>query len=182
MLHAEGRIEMITPTTPRNQNAWIGGAALIAIGLLLFVGQFANSAQLGLLFLPALGFIFIAWGIGVHRFGLMIPGGILSGLGLGAFMAASLGTLPVETRGASVLLSLAAGFAISTPLSLFFSPRAQWWALIVAGFLALAGGALLIGGAAVDALQLAGYLWPLVLIALGTCLIFWRNRSQEICC
>jgi hypothetical protein len=178
----ERRIEMATQTTPRNQNAWIGGAALIAIGLLALVGQFVKSDALGLLFLPALGIIFIAWGIGRHSFGLLIPGGILSGIGMGVFLSVSLGTLSAETRGAIVLLSMAAGFAIITPFSMFFSWRTQWWSLIVAGFMALVGGALLIGGAALDALQLAGYLWPLILIALGAYFIFRRTSAQGICC
>jgi len=173
---------MSTQITPRNQNAWIGGAALIAIGGLALIGQFVKSDHLGLLFLPALGFIFLAWGIGVRRPGFLVPGGFLSGLGMGVLLEESLGPLGVETRGAIILLAIASGFAIITPLSMVVSARMQWWALIVAGFMALVGGALLIGGAALDALQLAGYLWPLILIALGIYVIFRRKGPRETGC
>lgn len=167
----------MTQTTQRNQNAWIGGAALIAIGLLALASQVVKSDQLGLLFVPALGIIFIVWGIGGRSAGLMVPGGILCGVGLGALLVTSLGALSAEARGGLFLLSMAAGFASITPLSMLSTCRTQWWALIVAGIMGLVGGALLIGGAALDALQLAGYLWPLLLIALGVYVIFRRTRT-----
>jgi hypothetical protein len=60
-----------------------GGVILVGIGLWALLSQFGAidlPENLGLLFLPGLGAIFLAWGILTHNGGLMIPGGILSGI------------------------------------------------------------------------------------------------------
>ena len=48
----------------------IAGIALIAFGLLAVLPQVFNLDKLGLLFLPALALIFLAWGLMTRTFGL----------------------------------------------------------------------------------------------------------------
>lgn len=59
---------------------------LILIGLLILAGEFIQSETIGLLFLPILSLIFLAWGLLNRSIGLLIPGGILLGIGLGAYL------------------------------------------------------------------------------------------------
>ncbi len=72
----------------------------------LLVAQFVN---LGLLWaLPGLGVIFLAWGLSVRQVRLLIPGGILPGLGAGARVGLSNpGRLmvPFEGKNDAVLLT-----------------------------------------------------------------------------
>lgn len=163
----------------RPTRGWIGGAFLIAIGVLSLLGQFMKDGWLGLLFLPALALIFLIWGAVTRKEGFLIPAGILGGVSLGTFLERATPGLAGEATGAVFVLSLALGFAVITPLTAVICGRAQWWALLVAGILALVGGALLAGGAALDMLVLAGQAWPLILIGLGIYIIVQRRGSGD---
>src|SRR5919109_4420166 len=155
-------------TSSNRRNRWLAGVALIAIGLLVLAGQVVNVGALALLFLPALGVIFLLWGIGARTVGLMIPGGILLGIGLGIYLAGGpLSYLGDPAKGAAFLISFALGWAIITLLSALFADRTHWWPLVVGGILALIGAATMAGGVALDVLGWVGRLWPLGLIALG---------------
>jgi uncharacterized protein (DUF486 family) len=68
----------------------VGGIILLGIGLFFLVNQFVNFnfGDLGMFFLPLLGAMFLVWGIVTREGGLMIPGGILSGIGWGAYAVA----------------------------------------------------------------------------------------------
>jgi len=73
-------------TTQRNENrrhsGVVGGAILISIGLFTLIQQFVQI-HWGLYFLPFLALIFLVAGIVGRRPGLLIPGGILAGIGAG---------------------------------------------------------------------------------------------------
>jgi len=156
----------------------IAGAVLIGIGLLGLATQVVQSDVLGLLFLPGLGLIFLIWGIATRNAGLLIPGGILSGIGLGALLVARV--VPDSSAPASggvFLLAFAAGWGLITLLSALFTSQTQWWALIPGGILALIGGALLMGGVGLDLLKLAGQAWPLILIAIGLFVLLRRKSA-----
>ena len=158
------------------RNGSVGGIVLILIGLMMFVTQITQSSHLALFILPALGLIFLAWGITTRQGGPMIPGGILSGLGLGVLIVTgTLGQFNETTSGGVVVLSLALGFLVVTPLTAFFSCKTQMWALIPGTLLALVGAAMLAGDIGLQLLSLLGYLWPLALIAVGVYVIFKRQ-------
>jgi hypothetical protein len=157
---------------------WMAGIALIAIGVLVLVAQFAKSETLGLLFLPGLGLIFLIWGSAAHSVGLLIPGGILSGIGLGVYlMGGPLSHLEGQTEGAVFLLSFAAGWGLIALLSGLVCRETHWWPLIPGGIMAFIGGMLLIGGAALTALEWAGKAWPLILIGFGLYLLLRRHTA-----
>lgn len=157
----------------------IAGIALISIGLLALAGQFVQWNVLGLLFLPTLGLIFIVWGIVTREGGLLIPGGILAGIGAGVMLMGSplAAVATGETAGAGIfLVAFAAGWALVTVLSAVFTDETIWWALIPGGILGAIGGALLVGGPALTLLELVGRLWPLGLVAAGAYLLYRYTR------
>lgn len=165
--------ELQKPSKPQ----WLGGALLIAIGVFLLVGQFVQAEWFGRLVLPVLGGLFLLVGLGTRQGGWLVPGGILTGLGVGTWLVTGPYAEAAETlQGAIVLLSFAAGWALITALSPI-TRRFMWWPLIPGGILALIGGALLMGGAGLTVLEWAGKLWPLALIAGGVAALLKRRAA-----
>ena len=75
-----------TNTIPANRNALIGGLILIFGGALAFIGQVVPDSWglgFGLLVLLGLGLSFIFAGLLTREAGWFIPGGILTGIGVG---------------------------------------------------------------------------------------------------
>ena len=172
---------MNTPlTSPENaqpqRGRLVGGLILIVIGLYLFAAQFLQAPWMGLLILPGLGLIFLAAGLGTRNPGLLVPGGILSGLGLGTYLVAGpLADVTEVQRGAIVLLSFAAGWVLITLLTALLG-QSRLWPLIPGGILAGIGGLLLAGPAGLTALEWIGRLWPLALIASGAAILLRLKR------
>ncbi len=155
-------------------NRWVTGAILILVGGFLLISQLVDIPNFGDLFLPALGAIFLLWGIFSRNSGLLIPGGILTGIGAGSYL---MDVLPAsgDGEGGIFLVSLGGGFALITLLSMVFTRDRHLWALIPGGILAVIGGAILIGGQALQALEFAGKYWPVILIVVGLYVIFKRR-------
>lgn len=165
-----------TNSTRSNRAALAGGLVLIAIGLLTLLGQLNLSAQIGMFFIPALAVIFLVGGLISRTFGLVIPGGILGGIGLGiALIEGPLAGAAEPTRGAIFLLAFAAGWLLIALLSHFTASAFQWWPLIPASVLAAIGGLLLAGETGQQVLKVIGYAWPVVLIAVGAWIILRRR-------
>jgi len=166
-----------TTPTRSNRAALTGGIVLIAVGLLALLGQLGLPANIGIFFIPALAVIFLAAGLISRTFGLVIPGGILAGIGLGiALIEGSLAGLNEPTRGAIFLLAFAAGWLLIALLSRFTADAFQWWPLIPAGILAALGGLLLAGETGLQVLKVFGYAWPVALVAAGAWIIL-RKRA-----
>lgn len=166
----------LTKTTGRRQEGVVVGLILITIGLFLLVAQLLQPAW-GVAIPLGLGVIFLLWGSLTHKAGLLIPGGILSGIGVGILLITGpWSTLAEETQGGIFLLCFAGGWVLITVTSALFTARPAWWALIPGGMLALVGGAVLIGGPALRALELLGQGWPLILILVGLYLVIARGQ------
>ena len=156
----------------------IAGIALIGIGLLVLLVNLTNLDLLGLLFIPMLGVIFLAWGIGTRNVGLIIPGGILSGIGLGVLLIEGpLNDRPGDVEGGIFLLAFALGWCLITLLSALFTDKTHWWPLIPGGIMALVGLAIVAGGVAMQLLEIAGVGWPLILVAVGIFVIYKYLRT-----
>jgi hypothetical protein len=169
-------MEVKVVDTQTNRGKRVAGVGLIAIGLLILVAQFIRSDWLGLLFLPALGLVFLVWGSVARSVGLLIPGGILSGIGLGVFLIEkAIPGLEDVGMGGVFFLSFGLGWGLITLLSAIFTDEVHWWPLIPGGILALIGGMLLVGGVALEVLDLIGRWWPLSLVGLGFWLLLRRN-------
>lgn len=165
-----------TNVSTDRRGTMVGGALLIAIGLLVLLAQNVQTETLGLLFLPALGGLFLIAGLVGRQEGFIIPGGILMGIGLGAIFTQNPALAATETaKGGVFFLGFALGWFLIPLLSKLFTRETQWWALIPGGIMFLIGGALLLGGAAMNVLEFVGRWWPLILIAIGLLVIFRRK-------
>jgi hypothetical protein len=173
--------DIVEPSARSNRrNLMVAGTALIAIGLLAFAAQFMEFANVGLLFLPTLGIIFLVWGIIVRHVGPMIPGGILTGIGAGVILMEQTAALPGEASDAGIfLITFGAGCALITLLSALFTAKTQWWPLIPGAIIAAVGAALLAGDAGLRLLEFAGDLWPLALIAVGVIIVLRAARAAR---
>jgi hypothetical protein len=171
----------IAPADPR-QSGVIAAIVLIAIGALLLVAQVFQLSWLSLLVLPLLGISFIVWSIAVQNPGLMIPGGILTGLGGGLFLmtrpfveAAENDLLPV----AVLMFGFAAGWVLIVLLTPLAGGQFSLWPLIPgAVFLAL-GGLFWMGEPGLQILQIVGTAWPVVLILVGVGILLNRLRRNR---
>lgn len=165
-------------TQKPSKRDWLGGAILIVIGVLALMGQFIRAEWFGLLVLPTLAALFLLAGLFTRAPGLIVPGGILGGLGLGTWLVASgpYAEAAETTSGGVFLLAFASGWVLITVLTALLR-RAMWWPLIPGAILALIGGALLVGGTALTVLEWAGMLWPLALIAGGVALLLKRRSA-----
>jgi hypothetical protein len=168
------------PAAPStHDDRWTGGAILIGIGLLAFVAQYGGPLVGGFALLAA-GLVFLVAGSMSRRVGLLIPGGILTGLGGGvALITGPFAAYSGEATGAVMLLSFASGWVLITPLSAMFTDKLIWWPLIPGGVLGLVGASLLAGENGLWLLQALGWSWPLGLIALGVYLIIRRNAPAR---
>jgi hypothetical protein len=170
-------VEETSPVTPTRRNDMGGGVALVAIGLFLLVARFLDIGQI---FLLLLGGGFLAWGIATRTAGLLIPGGILSGIGLGVLlMEGPFGSVSGDAEGGVFLLSFALGWFSITALSALFTRDTQWWAVIPGTIMALIGTGVLVGGAALTVLEFVGDYWPVALILVGLYLLFRRQKAIE---
>lgn len=157
-----------------------GGFLLVIAGLFMLLNQFVEIKLGGGIFFGALGLFFILWGATNRTAGLLIPGGILSGLSVGVFLVEDASIVAEYYEGGVFLLSLAAGFVLITVLAWLFTREKHWWALIVAGILSLVGAGVIIiempnagmlQQVIETAFNISQYLWPLALITLGLWII-----------
>jgi hypothetical protein len=164
-----------------------GGILLVLAGLFMLLAQFVTFDIGGGIFLGALGLFFILWGATNRNAGLLVPGGILTGLSIGVFLVEDANLIADPYQGGAFVVALAAGFALITLLTGLFTGKAHWWALIVTAVLALVGGGIIIvempnGGVLqqiVEAVFTASqYLWPLVLVGLGLWIIFKKKGVE----
>lgn len=163
------RPERPEPPPHREQRAATGGIALVLIGIFFLLNNFfPNTVGRSFLLLVGVAFL-LAYFMGRRRVGFLIPGGIVSGLGLGVLLAQ---WFPGRESGGIVLLCMAAGFG-----SIWIFERSQRWALIPGGILALIGAFVLTS-------ELAGLgdlrlWWPAILILLGLWVLLSRVQASR---
>lgn len=164
----------------RGRGNFVGGLILIVVGVLALLAQFVDIGEMmGWIVLGGLSLVFIVAGIATRQSGFFIPGGILAGLALGVLLTIERVEIPfVEDGGGMFLLAFAAGWVLIPVLSIIFTHgERHLWALIVAAIMALVGAAVSFGGAAMDALELLGRIWPIFLIAGGLLILLKRPRT-----
>lgn len=158
------------------------GLILVAIGILALVLQFLPvqiSENMGLLIVPGLGALFLVWGILTRTDGLMIPGGILSGVGWGAYaIAGPFSIWQGDNEGGVFLIFLGLGFGLITVATAVFGKETHWWALIPGSIIAFVGFSILFGGALLSVLTFVGKLWPLALILVGISILVKGNKEK----
>lgn len=139
---------------------------LIGGGVLFLFAQLGLFPGFGDIVLLLLGGVFLYAYFttkAAYRLGFLIPGSILTGLGVGVLLenAPIFGNL---FGGGIVPLFLGLGFGL-----IWFLERKHWWALIPGGVLVLAG---------LSSVLQIGALWPIVLIVLGVYLLYDQYRKN----
>lgn len=146
----------------------IPGLLLIAVGIVMLLAQFFDSTP-GLLLL-LLGLIFLIAYAFTRTIGLLIPGCILAGLGIGILV----GRAPFR-EDVSVLIGLGLGFIAIFVVQLVVAGRSHWWPLVPGGLLLLAGVAEMVPQGQV----LLERGWPLLLIFIGLAILAGQFRAGQ---
>ena len=152
----------------RDLGGWLPGVILIAVGVTLFIVQlFRLDASVIVL---VLGLVFAAAFAATRHYGLLVPAGILTGLGLGILLEEA------GVTGEPVVLGL--GFmAIYAADLVTTGARApgRWWPLIPGAILTVIAAAESTFGP--EGARVLERGWPILLIAAGAWLLL-RGRIR----
>lgn len=152
----------------------VAGGVLLAVALTALAAPYLPPGLAGRAFLPFLGVAFVIWAALARTSGLLVPGGVLIGTGVGLWLQTSFGP-------AAFLFSMAGGFLLISVLSwLIFgrNPR-TWWTIFPAAGLAFAGLAVSGGPAMREFFQLMHHVWPYLLIVAALALIVSALRAPK---
>ena len=154
----------------RDLSGWLPGVILIAVGLTLFAVQLLNLD--GDVIVVVIGLVFAIAFAATRRYGLLIPAGIMTGLGIGILLE-NFGVM-----GEPVVLGLGLGFlAIYAAdfLTSGASAPGRWWPLIPGAILTIIAAAESTFGE--EGARLITQGWPVLLIVAGAWLLL-RGRAR----
>jgi hypothetical protein len=156
-----------------SDRGFVAGAILVVLGILLLGSQwleFPDGAIVG-----SIGLVFLVAYALTRRYGLLVPGMLLIGIGVGT----ALQDYGYDPQGGAALLGAGVGFIAIYVVDLFVRGPAHWWPTIPGTILAIIGGTLMAQGTAAAA-QVA-QLWPLALVAAGVVMLVgvWTTRAKE---
>jgi hypothetical protein len=152
-------------------SGWLPGVILIAVGATLFAVQLLHlDADVIVL---VIGLVFASAFAATRRYGLLIPAGVMSGLGAGILLE------DIGAKGEPAMLGLGLGFlAIYAVDALTSGARApgRWWPLIPGAIITvIAGASGTFGQEGARAIEQG---WPILLIAVGAWLLMRRRVSS----
>lgn len=151
------------------ERRYVQGLVLIVVGvaLLLAMRTLPGLGDQSVLVVGALLLVAYAF---TGRYGLLVPAGILTGLGAGIAARDWVGA-----DRAPVMLGLGVGFLFVYVVDLAKSGRqaAEWWPLVPGGILVAIGLLRVLRGAGI--LQAMAAWWPMLLIVLGIWLLVRRK-------
>jgi hypothetical protein len=156
----------ISPAQRHDRDRSLLAMILIGVGVLFLLGQFAFFPGFGDIVLLLIGGVFLYAYFSTkpaYRIGFLIPGAILTGIGVGTFLS-HLPGIDLLFGGNIVAITLGLGFC-----AIWFFDRRHWWSLIP-------GGIILLGG--LSSIFRVGALWPIVLIGLGVYLLYEQTRRR----
>jgi hypothetical protein len=137
------------------------GTVLIVLGIGLIALQYFEGFGEAVIFF-LIGGAFTAGYLYRRAYGLMIPGGVLLGLGLG-----SVGESVLSSFGGLEQIGLGIGFVAIYVIPLIYEGKSPWWPLIPGGILIVTG--LSEGSKTFDRLFEVG--WPLIIVFIGLVLL-----------
>lgn len=152
----------------------VAGGVLLAVAGAALAAPYLPPGLAGRAFLPFLGVAFIIWAALARKCGLLVPGGVLLGVGIGAWLQTRYGP-------AAFLFSLAGGFLSISLLSMliFGAQRRVWWTVFPAGGLVFSG-VMVAGGPEVrEMLRSLQVYWPYLLIVVALALIVSALRGPK---
>lgn len=128
--------------TDRPRGGVFAGVLLLVLGLLLLAAQFVpqvRALDLWSAFPVVIGVAFLGGYVYSRQYGFLIPGCILTGLGLGLLVAR---LVPVHAiADTATVTGLGLGFLAIYPIDLAVRGRepGQWWPLVPGGIILLTG-------------------------------------------
>lgn len=151
----------------------VTAGVLLAVAAVALLGKYV-PLQWRDSFLPLLGVGFVVWAGLARVSGLLVPGGILIGVGLGTMLRGAYGH-------AAFLFSMAGGFLLISVLSIlmFGREKNRWWTVFPAGGLAIAGVAAASGPDAREWWRAVQPLWPWALVAVAIYLLLTKPRGKS---
>ncbi len=138
---------------------WIPGVILIVLGVALLLMQFFRFGPGQFLILLALLF-FVPYVL-LRSYGLLIPGCILAGIGLGLIFESS------EQTYVTVPIGLGLGFIAIFSIQLMAAGHSHWWPLVPGVLLVVVG----LAESVPQAQTLVERGWPLLLILIGLAIL-----------
>jgi hypothetical protein len=152
------------------------GCIVVFVGIIALLTRFFNPEKVGLIFLPGLALIFIVWGILSKEEGLIVPGGILLGIGLGAISNSLIfGNDSSLARSGAFNAFFGIGWYLITLITKLFFKKNVWWPLIPGTILVVIGSLLFYGNEGLQLLsgvgRVIGIVWPFMLIGVGLLII-----------
>jgi hypothetical protein len=146
------------------------GLVLIGIGVLFLFVQLTDIGGEAVVAIIG-GGLLVGYAV-TRRYGLLVPGGILSGLGLGIIWQERV----LQDAGGAVLVGLGVGFLAVYLIDAFARRgRALWWPVIPGG-ITLTIGLMLEAGPGGTLVAVAP-LWPIVVIAIGAALVLHQMTA-----
>ena len=124
-----------------------------------------------------LGLGMLVWGSLSHRTGWIIPGGVLSGIGMGILAMEGPWRFPAADQNGVFLICFAFGWFLIAILTALFTCF-QWWALIPGGIMALIGGSVLVTNGTIRWEDL-NLVYAVILIAIGLVLLVYKGRAKK---
>jgi len=148
----------------------VAGLVIAGVGLFFLAGEL--EPDIGRFVTLIIGLALLAVFVVRREYGFLVPGSILTGIGIGIALApAAVG----DDNSGVMMLTLAGGFlGIWVLGSIYRLPQNHWWPLIPGGILTLIGMVQLSRSDVDGALQL----WPVVLIVIGA-LVLGRTITHR---
>src|ERR1051326_670374 len=169
-----------TPTqTPRAANApHLGAFLLIAIGTLMLVANLSGGGNLaGGLVVLAIGAAFAMAYVLSRKYGFLVPGGILTGLG-GGVLIGQMANASDNDMGIYAVLGLGIGFLLIYAVdAIVTGSLVRFWPVIPGGIMFLVGGGLATNNEGF--LKTVGVWSPLLLVVIGVWLLFVRRGTAR---
>lgn len=151
----------------------VAGGVLLAVALLALAAPHLPWSWNGRGMLAVLGVGFIVWAALARTSGLLVPGGVLLGVGVGLWLQPVYGP-------AAFLFAMSGGFLAISALALLLFGRANCagWTVYPAGGLALAGLVVTGGPEVRTLLRAARDYWPYAVIVVAAVLIVTGLRKN----
>jgi len=156
------------------QHQLAGGILLVLIGTTTLLQRWFDIGTSSVLLIGA---AMLIWGSISRRTSWIIPGGVLSGIGLGILIMNGPWKFPVQDQNGIFLLCFALGWFTITLLTALFT-CVQWWALIPGGIMGLIGGGILATHGSIHWMDL-NLIYAILLILLGLSLLVYRSRPRR---
>ncbi|MBA2255416.1 MAG: hypothetical protein H0W07_09910 [Chloroflexi bacterium] len=153
---------------------WTAGALLLIVGSFFLAERLVPGLERFIPLLVGLGLIGLF--LITRSAGALVPGGVLTGIGVGTIVA----TQPDSPYGGGAfLISTGAGFMVVSLLAAMYQLReARAWPLVPGSMLVAAGVIIIASNQGQVMLQFAQTWWPAVLLIVGAWVLVGAQRQR----